>query len=477
MSKYEMVIGLEVHVELMTDKKITCQCKNEFGASPNSNICPGCLALPGSLPILNRQVVEYAIKAGLACNCEISPHAKMERKNYFYPDLPKAYQITQGAAPLCLGGYLDIETAAGKRRIRLNHIHIEEDAGKLTHLEGEGTLVDLNRAGVPLIEIVTEPDLRSAAEADAFLRKIRSLVQYAGISDGRMERGSMRCDVNVSLRPEGTEELGTRTEMKNINSFNFVVKAIEHEYQRQVEILNAGGVIEQETRRFDSTTGSSSSLRSKEDAMDYRYFPDPDLLPIEISREEVARLKQEIPRLPDLRIKEYIERWDLTGYDADLITSDIRVADFFEAAAELTDYAKIAANLLIADLLPDLSEEGEIPLEPAQLAELADLLGKSEINSNTGRRVFKALLTETKPLSPAEYILEHNLGQINDPQALEKIIDSALANSQKAIKDYKAGKKMALKAIMGQVMKATSGRAHPIMAEEMIIEKIAQIPD
>lgn len=477
MSKYEAVIGLEVHVELLTERKIFCHCRNEFGARPNTNICPVCIALPGALPVLNRQVVDYAIKAGLACNSEIAPYSQLERKNYFYPDLPSAYQITQGKHPLCLGGYIDVETADGKRRVRLNHIHIEADAGKLVHLDKEGTLVDLNRAGVPLIEIVTEPDIRSAAEADAFLRKIRALVQYTGVSDGRMDRGSMRCDVNLSVRPEGSDELGTRTEMKNINSFNFVVKAIEHEFKRQVNILESGGEIDQETRRFDSNTGTSSSLRSKEDAMDYRYFPDPDLVPIAIKTSELEQIKAQIPELPDVRMAAYVDRWDLSHYDADLLTNDIRVADFFEATAEKTAYPKLAANLIIADLLPGLAEEGDIPLLPRQLADLADLLGKEEINSNTGRRVFKLMLTATDALDPNAYIKEHNLAQINDRSALEDLIDSAIANNKKAVADYKNGKEIAIKAIIGQVMKGTSGLANPLLTEEMIKEKIARIPD
>ena len=477
MSKYEAVIGLEVHVELMTEKKIFCHCKNEFGAAPNTNICPVCIAMPGALPVLNRQVIDYAIKAGLACNSEIAPYSQLERKNYFYPDLPSAYQITQGKHPLCLGGHIDVETADGKRRIRLNHIHIEADAGKLVHLEGEGTLVDLNRAGVPLIEIVTEPDIRSAAEADAFLRKIRALVQYTGVSDGRMDRGSMRCDVNLSVRTTGSEKLGTRTEMKNINSFNFVVKAIEHEFKRQVEILDSGGEIDQETRRFDSVNNTSSPLRSKEDAMDYRYFPDPDLVPIAIKPSQVEQIKAEIPELPDVRMAAYVKRWDLSHYDADLLTNDIRVADFFEKAADKTSYPKLAANLIIADLLPGLEEEGEISLLPRQLADLADLLGKEEINSNTGRKIFKLMLTETGELDPGAYVKENNLAQINDRSALEDLINTAIANNERAVVDYKKGKEIAIKAIIGQVMKATSGLANPLLTEEMIKEKIAEIPD
>ncbi len=477
MSKYEAVIGLEVHVELRTEKKIFCHCKNEFGAEPNTNICPVCIALPGALPVLNRQVIDYAIKAGLACNSQIAPYSQLERKNYFYPDLPSAYQITQGKHPLCLGGHIDVETADGKRRIRLNHIHIEADAGKLTHLEGEGTLVDLNRAGVPLIEIVTEPDIRSAAEADAFLRKIRALVQYTGVSDGRMDRGSMRCDVNLSVRLQGSEELGTRTEMKNINSFNFVVKAIEHEFKRQVDILESGGQIDQETRRFDSNTGTSSPLRSKEDAMDYRYFPDPDLVPVTIMASELEKIKAEIPELPDARMALYVERWDLSRYDAGLLTGDIRIADFFEDVAKKTSFPKLAANLIIADLLPDLPEEGEIPLLPWQLADLADLLGKEEINSNTGRKVFKLMLSKTEALDPNIYIEENNLAQINDRFALEDLIKTAVANNERAVTDYKKGKEIAIKAIIGQVMKATSGLANPLITEEMIKEKIAEIPD
>ena len=332
---YEMVIGLEVHVELKTKTKIFCNCKTDFGAEPNTHVCPVCMGMPGTLPVLNRKVVDYAIKAGLATNCTIARFSKQDRKNYFYPDLPKAYQISQYDLPLCEHGHVDIETENGAKRIGITRIHIEEDAGKLVHDDKLGTLIDCNRCGVPLIEIVSEPDIRSAEEADAYLRKLRAAILYTGVSDCKMNEGSLRCDVNLSVRKPG-EPFGTRTEMKNLNSFQFIAKAIDYEYHRQVDALESGEGVVQETRRFDANSGKTYSMRKKEDANDYRYFPDPDLPPIVITEEKLAALKAEIPMLPDERKAIYTEKFGLTAYDSEVITNELAVADYFEETANNT---------------------------------------------------------------------------------------------------------------------------------------------
>ena len=344
---YEMVIGLEVHVELKTKTKIFCSCPTTFGAEPNTHTCPVCMGMPGTLPVLNKQVVEYAVMAGLATNCKIANYSKQDRKNYFYPDLPKAYQISQYDLPLCEHGWLDIEVEGGTKRIGITRIHIEEDAGKLVHDSERGTMIDCNRCGVPLIEIVSEPDIRSAEEAKAYLQKLRATILYTGISDCKMNEGSLRCDVNLSVRKKGTEKFGTRTEMKNINSFAFVVKAIEYEYKRQVEAIEAGETIVQETRRFDANTGKTSSMRSKENANDYRYFPDPDLPPIELTDEVIKKLGSQIPSLPDERKALYMKKYGLSAYDSEILTTDMAEADYFEQAAAKTDYPKLLANILI----------------------------------------------------------------------------------------------------------------------------------
>ena len=375
LQSYEMVIGLEVHVELRTATKIFCNCATTFGAEPNTQCCPVCTGMPGSLPVLNEQVVNYAIKAGLATNCEIAAFSKQDRKNYFYPDLPKAYQISQYDLPLCRHGYLDIETDKGSKRVGITRIHIEEDAGKLVHLEGKGTLIDCNRCGVPLIEIVSEPDMRSAEEAKAYLQKLRAVILYTGISDCKMNEGSFRCDVNLSVRKKGETAFGTRAEMKNINSFQFVTKAIDYEFTRQVETIEAGEPVIQETRRFDQASGKTFSMRRKEDANDYRYFPDPDLPPIEVSDEMRGALKAEIPVLPDQRKQEYISRYGLTAYAAEQLTIQMETADYFEQASALTEYPKLVANMMLSDvarLLPP--DDTRIPITPSLFAAIARMM-------------------------------------------------------------------------------------------------------
>ncbi len=466
---YEMVIGLEVHCELKTKTKIFCSCPTTFGAAPNTHVCPVCLGYPGTLPVLNRKVVDYAIKAGLATNCSITEFSKSDRKNYFYPDLPKAYQISQYDLPLCQHGYLDIETNAGSKRIGITRIHIEEDAGKLVHDEEFGTMLDANRCGVPLIEIVSEPDIRSAEEAVAYLKKLRAIILYTGVSDCKMQEGSMRADVNLSVRKKGTEKFGTRTEMKNLNSFLFIEKAIEYEYKRQVEAIESGEEIVQETRRYDQSTGKTFSMRKKEDANDYRYFPDPDLAPIISPYDYVMKLKSEIPELPDARKKKYMDKYGLTAYDAEMIVGDIEISDYFEKGATKTDYQKTFANLLIGDCFSMTSaDEPEIKISADALAEIAQMTGSGEINSSTGKKLIKSLWgTDT---DPKEYVEKNNLKQINGRDELKAYFDDAVKENPKAVADYKSGKKAALKAVIGIVMKKTGGRANPAVLNSVLEE-------
>ncbi|MGN1122372.1 MAG: Asp-tRNA(Asn)/Glu-tRNA(Gln) amidotransferase subunit GatB [Eubacteriales bacterium] len=467
---YEMVIGLEVHVELKTKTKIFCSCKTDFGAEPNTHVCPVCMGMPGTLPVLNRQVVDYAVKAGVATHCTIARFSKQDRKNYFYPDLPKAYQISQYDLPLCEHGYVDIECESGTKRIGITRIHIEEDAGKLVHDEKLGTLIDCNRCGVPLIEIVSEPDIRSAEEADAYLRKLRAAIMYTGVSDCKMNEGSLRCDVNLSVRKPG-EPFGTRTEMKNLNSFQFIAKAIDFEYKRQVDAVESGEGVVQETRRFDANSGKTYSMRKKEDANDYRYFPDPDLPPIEISEEKLAQLTSEIPMLPDERKALYTEKFGLTAYDSEVITNDKAVADYFEICASQTDYPKLAANMLITDILREAdTESGELPIRAESLAKVAQLQGSGRINSSTSKKVIKELMNGD--FDPESYVKEQDLEQINDREQLRSIVEKAIAADQKSVEAYRAGKTAAFKAIIGRVMGATGGKGNPVIVNELVEELI-----
>ena len=474
-SEYEMVIGLEVHVELKTKTKIFCSCPTDFGAEPNTHVCPVCMGLPGSLPVLNRKVVEYAVKAGLATGCTIARYSKQDRKNYFYPDLPKAYQISQYDLPLCEHGHLDIETSAGPKRIGITRIHIEEDAGKLVH-DGGGTYIDCNRCGVPLIEIVSEPDIRSAEEAVAYLQKLRATILYTGISDCRMQEGSLRCDVNLSVHKPG-EPFGTRTEMKNLNSFQFIQKAIEYEYRRQVEALEAGETVVQETRRFDEKTGKTFSMRRKEDADDYRYFPDPDLAPIEVSEEQLSGWEASIPVLPDARKARYVHDFGLSAYDAEKLTASPEIADYFEAACALTAYPRQAANLILTEVFRLMASGGddlrEIPVSPAHLARLVTMAADGQINSSTGKKVLDELW-KNGDRDPAAYVWEHDLLQLSDPVLLERLVDEAIARNPKAIADFKKGKTNALKSLVGQVMGKTGGRANPVIVQQLVDQKAAR---
>ena len=463
--EYEMVIGVEVHVELKTKSKIFCGCSTAFGAAPNTQCCPVCMGMPGVLPVLNEKVVEYAVRAGLAMNCSIAPFSKQDRKNYFYPDLPKAYQISQYDLPLCERGYLDIDCGASKR-IGITRIHIEEDAGKLVHTAGGETLCDYNRCGVPLIEIVSEPDLRSAEEVNAFLRKLRAILLYTGVSDCKMQEGSLRCDVNLSVRKKGEQELGTRTEMKNLNSFQFIMRAIAYEFDRQVQAIEAGETIVQETRRFDQDLGKTFSMRSKEDADDYRYFPDPDLVPIVVSREEVQRIRESIPKLPDARKAEYIRRFGISPADAEILVAEREVADYFEQAAERCAYPRALSALMLGEVFRLLGEDTRIPLPPAHLAELAEYVGQGKISAGAAKMAVADLWEQQEEV--AAYLERKDLWQQSDEAVLLPIARGAVARSEQSVRDYRKGKKQAIGAIVGQAMKQTGGKGNAAILRKLI---------
>ncbi len=467
---YEMVIGLEVHVELKTKTKIFCSCSTAYGAEPNTQTCPVCMGLPGVLPVLNGKVVEYAVKAGLATNCSIAHYSKQDRKNYFYPDLPKAYQISQFDLPLCEHGYVEIETESGSKKIGITRIHIEEDAGKLVHDDRHGTMIDCNRCGVPLIEIVSEPDIRSAEEANAYLEKLRAIILYTGISDCKKNEGSFRCDVNLSVRKKGETEFGTRTEMKNINSFHYVVQAIEYEYRPQVELIESGGKVVQETRKFDQETGKTYTMRSKENANDYRYFPDPDLPPIELTDDEIIHLKSQIGELPDSKKKKFVDTFGLSAYDSDALLSDPNMANYFETVAQHTPYYKIVANIFITDIMRMISDEFICPISAENMARLASLFGEQVINSSTLKKLLKRMWQ--KDFDPVVVVQEEGLAQINDREILSQIVDEVLKKSEKLVRDYRRGKEKAFEAIMGAAMGKTGGKANPIVLSEILKNKI-----
>ena len=473
---YEVVIGLEVHAELSTKTKIFCSCPTSFGAAPNTHTCPICMAMPGTLPVLNEKVVEYAVKAGLATNCEISRNSKNDRKNYFYPDLPKAYQISQFDEPLCNNGYIEIEDDEGnKKKVRLLRIHIEEDAGKLNHDEfAGGSLVDLNRAGVPLIEMVSEPDLRSSGEAERYLRKLKSILEYIEVSDCKMQEGSLRADVNVSVRKKGETKLGTRTEMKNMNSFRSIVRGIEYEIDRQIDVLEDGGIIEQETLRWDDVSGKTFSMRDKEDAQDYRYFPDPDLVAIKLSEEYIENIKNTLPELPESRKERYLTEYKLSEKDANIITSSKYLSDLFEQASKICNNPKAVNNWIISDISRILNEKeiepNQIPFSSEQLAELVVLIDKNTISSSIAKKVLKEMFEN--PKNPEEIINEKGWVQISDEGAIKEIVIKILENNPQSIADYKAGKEKALGFLVGQAMKETKGKANPQMLNKMFLEEL-----
>lgn len=477
MSDYEMVVGLEVHAELCTNTKIYCSCKNEFGLEVNSICCPICTGMPGTLPTLNEKVVEYAIKMGHALNCTIHPISKQDRKNYFYPDLPKAYQISQFDVPLCENGYLDIIVDGEMKRIGVTRIHIEEDAGKLLHDDSfAGSLVDFNRCGVPLIEIVSEPDMRSSEEARAYLETIKSYLLYLGISDAKLQEGSMRCDVNVSVRKKGSQEFGTRCEMKNVNTFSGAVRAIEYEFKRQVEVLEAGGVIEQETRRWYDAKGQTVPLRSKEDAHDYRYFPEPDLKTIVLEESYIEDLKKQIPEMPNYKIARYMKDYSLSQTDAELIADNLERTKLFEdvLAANNKVLPKNASNWVLGDVAKVVNETGksifETKLDAARLAELIVAIQDNKISNSAGKTVFEELMATEKSVD--DIIKEKGLAQISDSSELEAVVAKVLADNQKSVDDYHNGKTNALGFLMGQCMKATKGKGNPAMMKEMIMKAL-----
>ena len=474
---YEVVIGLEVHAELSTKTKIFCSCPTAFGAAPNTHTCPICMAMPGTLPVLNEKVVEYAVKAGLATNCEISRNSKNDRKNYFYPDLPKAYQISQFDKPLCEHGYVEIDTKEGKKKIRITRIHIEEDAGKLNHDEfGGGSLVDLNRAGVPLIETVSEPDIRSAEEAESYLRKLKSIFEYIEVSDCKMQEGSLRADVNVSVKKKTDTKLGTRTEMKNMNSFRSIVRAIEYEVDRQIDILEDGGTITQETLRWDDVSGKTFPMRDKEDAQDYRYFPDPDLVAIKLSEEYIQNIKDNLPELPESRKQRYLEEYNLSEKDAKLLTSSKYLSDLFEGAVKVCNNPKAVNNWIISDISRILNEtETEpisIPFDSNQLGKLVILIDKGTISSSIGKKVIEELFEN--PKEPEEIIKEKGWIQISDEGAIKEVVLKVLEENPASVADYKAGKDRAIGFLVGQAMKATKGKANPQMLNKMLKEELSK---
>ncbi|MEQ2610076.1 Asp-tRNA(Asn)/Glu-tRNA(Gln) amidotransferase subunit GatB [Eubacterium ventriosum] len=474
MKQYETVIGLEVHVELATKTKIFCSCSTEFGGAPNTHTCPVCTGMPGSLPVLNKQVVEYAMAVGLATNCSITQNCKFDRKNYFYPDNPQNYQISQLYKPICTNGYVEIKGDDGeKKQVRIHEIHMEEDAGKLVHDDwNDCSLVDLNRSGVPLIEIVSEPDMRSSDEVIAYLEKLRLIIQYLGASDCKLNEGSMRADVNLSVREYGEKEFGTRTEMKNLNSFKAIARAIENERERQIDLIEAGEAVIQETRRWDDTKEYSYAMRSKEDAQDYRYFPDPDLVPIIISDEWMAEVKSKEPEFRDEKMARYISEFNLPEYDADIITLYKPLADLFEAAVQKGSAPKEASNWLMGETMRIVKDKGiepdQVKLTGENFAKFLKLIENDVINKTVAKEVFEAIFDGG--VNPEAYVEEHGLKMDNDTDGLKKIIEEVVANNPKAVADYQGGNKKAIGALVGQTMKATQGKANPQMINKILNE-------
>ena len=478
--KYEAVIGLEIHCELKTKTKIFCGCATGFGAEQNTHVCPVCLGLPGVLPTVNKRVVEFGIKAGLATNCTINKYSKFDRKNYYYPDLPKNWQTSQYDLPIAEHGWVDIDVDGEKKRIRLTRIHMEEDAGKLVHSgttikDSATSNVDYNRTGVPLLEIVSEPDLRSAEEARAYMEKIKAIMEYIDVSNCRMEEGNLRADINVSLRPAGTEELGTRTEMKNINSFKNLEDAINYEIERQQEVLEDGGHVVQETRTFDPARGITLSMRSKENAHDYRYMPEPDLPPIVTSEETIEKYRSELPELPGARRARLEKEYGLSDYDAGIITSSRAMAEYFDAVVATGADPKLAANWIMGDLAKNLNEDGiditKSPVSAERLGKMIGLIMKDTISGKIAKKVFKEMWTNED--DPEKIVKDKGLVQITDTGAIEAAVDAAIAANPKAVAEYKGGKKKVIGALVGQVMKATRGKANPQMVNKMLAEKLA----
>ena len=479
MPTYEAVIGLEVHVQARTQSKMFCSCANRFGAEPNTLVCPVCMGYPGVMPAPNREAIRKIVTAGLMCSCDIQRKSKFDRKSYFYPDMPKNYQLTQYDMPFCLHGKVHISGTGfsgeelPEKDIRLTRIHLEEDVAKLTHF-GTHSGVDFNRAGVPLMEIVSEPDMRSPDEAYAYLTSLKQIIQYADISDCDMEKGQMRCDVNISIRERGSEKFGTKVELKNLNSFRAVHRAIAYEMKRQILILSEGGTIEQETRGWNDDVGDSYSMRGKENAHDYRYFPEPDLLPVEFTDADIEEFKHHLPELPSARRQRFIEQYQVTAYDAQVLTQEKPCADYFEAAASKSQAPKLVANWIVGDLMRELSESGhsfaDCPLPPENLAEMVDLIHKGTINGKIGKTVFPEMFTTGK--KAADIIKEKGLVQVSDEGAILKFIEDAIAANPAQVQQYREGRKNVLQFFVGQVMKASRGKANPQTVQKLLAEKL-----
>ena len=475
LSKYEVVIGLEVHAQLTTDTKIFCNCSTLFGNEPNSQTCPVCLGLPGALPVLNKKVVEYAIRTGLATECTIAPRSIFARKNYFYPDLPKGYQISQFELPICEHGRLDIETDDGNKTIGITRIHMEEDAGKLLHSNEAGSRVDLNRACTPLMEIVSEPDMRSSDEAIAYLKKLHQIVVYLGVCDGNLEEGSFRCDANVSIRPWGQKEFGTRAELKNINSFRFIKQAIDYEVERQADLLEEGGRVVQETRLFDTASGTTRSMRGKEEAHDYRYFPDPDLVPLLVSEEWIERARRELPELPAAKIERFVEEYDIPRYDAEVLAAERAIADYYDALVKLHGNGKLCSNWVMGEVQRALNDNGlainDCPVTPQLLAGMLKRIDDNTISGKIAKKVFDAMWKSGKDADTI--IEEQGLKQVTDLGAIEPLVDEVLAANPGQVAEYRGGKEKLLGFFVGQIMKASKGKANPATLNELLKKKLA----
>ena len=477
-NRYETVIGLEIHAELSTNSKLFCNCEVKFGSAANTQTCPICLGMPGVLPVMNQRAVEFSIRAALAMNCKIASYSKFDRKNYFYPDLPKGYQISQYDLPLAYDGCVDYELDGETKRVNINRIHLEEDAGKLVHADVTGnpnqSYVDFNRSCVPLLEIVSEPELRSPEEAIAYWRAVKEILEYVEVSDCNMEEGSFRCDANISLRPVGSEELGTRTELKNKNSFQHVVTALEYEEKRQAGILDEGGEVEQVTLLFDLNTSRTSPMRSKEEAHDYRYFPEPDLVPFEVEATEVERIRSALPELPAERRKRFMEAYGIPAYDADFLTATRQVADFFDETARLSGDPKASSNWIMSDLSGLLNSVGieiqDSKLTPAHLSELIKLIKSGTISGKIAKFILPDVFETGK--TPSQIVEEKGLSQISDASAIESIVDQVVEENPGPAQDYRDGKKKAIGFLVGQVMKATRGKANPQMVNQLLREKL-----
>jgi aspartyl-tRNA(Asn)/glutamyl-tRNA(Gln) amidotransferase subunit B len=475
---YEMVIGLEVHAQLKTQSKIFCSCSTEFGKSANENTCPVCLGMPGVLPVFNKKALQLAMKACLSTNCRIAPMNRFARKNYFYPDLPKGYQISQFELPLGLDGYVNIQINGTKKKIGLTRIHMEEDAGKLIHGENLGSpgksYVDFNRTGVPLVEIVSEPDLRSGEEAREYLTQLKSILDYAGVSNCNMEEGSLRCDANVSVRSEGQKELGIRTETKNLNSFRFVQRAIEYEFDRQIKILEQGDSVVQETRLYDSSKGVTFAMRSKEEAHDYRYFPEPDLVPVEISDEWIKETMDELPELPEQKRERFVQHYKIPEYDANVLTTSREIADYYEKSVSLYPEPKMISNWIMGELLRELKNDGQkisaSPIKPEDLIDLLKLIEKGTLSAKMAKTVFGEMYQSTKPA--IEIVNQKRLAQITDSSAIENLVDEILKLNTDQVEQYKNGKEKVFGFLVGQIMKQSKGQADPSLVNKLLKDRI-----